>query len=234
VTELVGKHLIIEEKIDGSNSGISFDDEGILHLQSRGHYLHGGPREKQFELFKQWASTHQVSFRSILGTRYVLMGEWMFAKHTVFYDALPHYFMEFDVLDVETAAFLDTPSRRKLLGSLAIEPVPVVYEGKIRCLRDIERLITHSNFISDDRNDNLIKAALESRQDPVAVVEHTDMSEDMEGLYIKWEEDGVVKGRYKFVRSTFTNSIIDQEQHWHDRPIVQNGLIAGALEGMFV
>ena len=124
VTELVGKHLIIEEKIDGSNSGISFDDEGILHLQSRGHYLHGGPREKQFELFKQWASTHQVSFRSILGTRYVLMGEWMFAKHTVFYDALPHYFMEFDVLDVETAAFLDTPSRPKLLGSLAIEPVP--------------------------------------------------------------------------------------------------------------
>lgn len=54
--ELREKHLIVEEKIDGSNCGISFAENGELLLQSRGHYLRGGPREKQFNLLKQWSS----------------------------------------------------------------------------------------------------------------------------------------------------------------------------------
>lgn len=60
-----------------------------------------------------------------------------------------------------------------------------------------------------------------------------DWDERMEGLYIKWEEDGVVKGRYKLVRETFTSSILDQETHWHDRPIVQNRLVDGGFDRMF-
>ena len=55
----------------------------------------------------------------------------------------------------------------------------------------------------------------------------------VEVLYIKWEDGGVVKGRYKFVRNSFTSTVIDQELHWHDRPIIQNGLRPGALEAMF-
>lgn len=38
----------------------------------------------------------------VLGRRYVMYGEWMYAKHTIYYDLLPHYYMEFDVLDRET------------------------------------------------------------------------------------------------------------------------------------
>jgi hypothetical protein len=64
-------------------------------------------------------------------------------------------------------------------------------------------------------------------------ISHTDPSLDMEGLYVKWEEDGIVKGRYKFVRGSFTNAILDQETHWHDRPIIQNKLEDGAYERMF-
>jgi hypothetical protein len=41
-SELAGKHLVVEEKIDGANCGISFDRAGRLWLQSRGHYLAGG------------------------------------------------------------------------------------------------------------------------------------------------------------------------------------------------
>ena len=79
----------------------------------------------------------------------------------------------------------------------------------------------------------MVDAALDAGVVPAEAVSHTDMSPEMEGLYIKWEEDGVVKGRYKFVRESFTNAIMDQEQHWHDRPIIQNKLIAGAFERMF-
>jgi hypothetical protein len=37
-------HVVIEEKMDGANAGISCDDNNKLLLQSRGHYLTGGKR----------------------------------------------------------------------------------------------------------------------------------------------------------------------------------------------
>ncbi|RYZ81640.1 MAG: DNA ligase, partial [Proteobacteria bacterium] len=91
--DIVGKPLVIEEKLDGANSGISFTDSGEMLLQCRGHYLTGGPGEAQFAILKTWASVHQSALWEVLGTRYIVYGEWMYAKHTVFYDALPHYFM---------------------------------------------------------------------------------------------------------------------------------------------
>lgn len=236
--ELAGKHLVIEEKMDGANCGISFSEEGELLLQSRGHYLRGGPREKHFALLKQWASARQDEFFDVLGTRYVMYGEWLFAKHTYFYDALPHYFMEFDILDTMTNEFLGTGARDMLLthgGSKPspVIPVKVVAVGQFAHLNEMRSLIKRSNFITDDRFSNLTDAALNAGVLPIEAVKHTDMDERMEGLYVKWEENGVVKGRYKFVRETFTNSILEQDTHWHDRPIIQNRLEPGAFERMF-
>ena len=108
---IAGRHLVVEEKVDGANSGISFAPDGRLLLQSRGHFLAGGKRESHFDLFKQWAYTHLPALRSVLAERYVMYGEWLYAKHTVFYDQLPHYFMEFDILDKTTGEFLATPRR---------------------------------------------------------------------------------------------------------------------------
>ena len=82
--EIAGRHLVVEEKMDGANCGISFSPTGALRLQSRGHFLTGGPREKHFHLFKQWASRHAAAFYNILGTRYVLYGAWLYAKHTIY------------------------------------------------------------------------------------------------------------------------------------------------------
>ena len=90
------KYLVIEEKVDGANTAISFNDKKELLLQSRGHYLTGGYRERHYNFLKHWASIHQDKLYDVLGTRYIMYGEWLYAKHTVYYDALPHYFLEFD------------------------------------------------------------------------------------------------------------------------------------------
>lgn len=235
--ELLGKHLVVEEKVDGANSGISFDEDGKLLLQSRGHYLRGGPREKHFDLLKTWAAARQGELYQLLGTRYVMYGEWLYAKHTFFYDALPHYFMEFDVLDTLTDEFLSTSARDQLLAGGMYKtptvPVKVLAAGQFGSLKELQSLITRSNFITDGRAHNLMLASAAAGVNYGDALSHTDMSELMEGLYVKWEEGGVVKGRYKFVRDTFTNAILDQEQHWHDRPIIQNSLAEGAYERMF-
>ena len=116
--EIAGRSLIVEEKVDGANAAISFDPQGSLQLQSRGHYLRGGPRERHFNLFKRWVNAIADTIRPVLQDRFVVYGEWVYAKHTIFYDALPHYFLEFDVLDLATEAFLSTPARRILLAKL--------------------------------------------------------------------------------------------------------------------
>ena len=59
------------------------------------------------------------------------------------------------------------------------------------------------------------------------VKRQTDMSDLMEGLYIKAEEDGLVKDRFKYVRSTFLNTILDSETHWLNRPVIPNPLAPG-------
>ena len=71
---IFGKNIVIEEKIDGANCAISFDGEGNLLLQSRGHYLLGGAREKHYNLLKQWANLYQDVFFDTLGQDTLCMG----------------------------------------------------------------------------------------------------------------------------------------------------------------
>ncbi|NJM59813.1 MAG: RNA ligase family protein [Oscillatoriales cyanobacterium RU_3_3] len=214
--------LIIEEKVDGANAAISFAPDGQMLLQSRGHFLTGGPREKHFTLFKQWAFSLSSLLWEVLQNRYILYGEWLYAKHTVFYDLLPHYFMEFDVLDLETHEFLSTESRRQLLAGLPLVSVPVLFEGVLKSPKQMMQLMGNSNFISPEHLERLRRHCRELGLDEERCFKETDKSEIVEGLYIKVEADGFVKARYKYVRSSFLTAIQNAEGHWLNRPIVPN------------
>ena len=226
--DLKGLHLVIEEKMDGANAGISFDSSGRMLLQSRGHHLMGGPRERHWALFKTWAASHEAALLEVLEDRYVMYGEWMYAKHTVYYDLLPHYFLEFDILDRSTGEFLSTPARRRLLRGSPVTSVFVLHEGPIDH-QSLERLVRPSYFKSGNWRQNLIRAANEANVDPEVAVRQTDGSDDMEGLYIKVESSDAVKQRLKWVRASFTNSILDSDGHWLDRPIIPNRLAPGVV-----
>ena len=228
-----GKHLVIEEKCDGANSAVSFDEDGQLLLQSRGHYLTGGYRERHFNFMKQWATVHANAFYRVLGSRYIMYGEWMYAKHTVFYDALPHYFLEFDILDRETGLFLDTPTRHAMLAELPVVSVPVLGEGCFQRKEDMLKLLGRSRFVTGNQKQNLIDAAVKLGLDPERNCRETELSGLMEGLYIKVEEDGRVVDRMKFVRAAFLQCVDFSESHWIDRPIIPNQL-AVPMESLFL
>ena len=78
----------------------------------------------------------------LLGSRYVLYGEWLFAKHTVFYDRLPHYFMEFDILDTTNGEFLSTELRHLRLKDSPVVSVPVLWRGPAKSLKHLQSLVT--------------------------------------------------------------------------------------------
>jgi hypothetical protein len=204
-----GHHLVVEEKLDGSNCAISFSPQGELRLQSRGHYLDGGARERQFNLLKAWAMRHRQDFWLALGSRHIVYGEWLYAKHTVFYDALPHYFLEFDVFDQQHAAFLSTERRRALLAGLPIVPVPVLQMGAFRRFDELTGLIGRSRYKSPDWRQRLSAVARAEGLDEARISAEVDPSDMMEGLYIKVEEDGRVVGRCKFIRASFLTTVIE-------------------------
>ena len=222
--ELKGHYLVVEEKLDGANSGLSFDSDANLLIQSRGHFLTGGYRERHFNLLKTWANRHVDMLFSILEDRYVMYGEWLFCKHTVFYDKLNHYFFEFDIMEKASGRFLSTDERRKLIGSAPIVSVPVVWEGVAKSLDHLISLIKPSVYKSATWKERLRQVAVERELDPEMVMTQTNQSDLSEGLYIKDEKDGSVIGRYKYVRSDFTQAILDSKTHWIDRPIIPNQL----------
>lgn len=225
--QLRGRWLVVEEKLDGANAGLRFGADGQLLLQSRGHFLTGGPRERHFDLFKQWATAHAAALREVLTDRYVLFGEWLYAKHTVFYDRLPHYFLEFDVLDLARDVFLSTAARRALLAGLPVASVPVLREGPAERLDELTALVGRSLYKDPDWRESLTAAAAARGLDVGLAWRETDRSDLMEGLYIKVEEGGAVAARYKFIRASFLTAVIDSGMHWLRRPVLPNGLAPG-------
>ncbi len=221
--EIFNKNIVVEEKIDGANSAISFDGDANLLIQSRGHYLIGGYRERHYNLLKQWANLNRDLFFDVLGERYIMFGEWMYAKHTVFYDALPDYFMEFDIFDRQNGVFLDTPSRKRITEKLKIvSSVPVLKSGVFTKKEQILSLLTNSNYITTNHLENLKTQVKKGGYNEEKVLRETDPSMLMEGLYIKMEENGEVKGRYKYVRASFLQCVNLSEGHWQSRPIIPN------------
>jgi RNA ligase len=226
-SQIASEYVVIEEKVDGANAAISFDTQGQLLLQSRGHYLTGGARERHFNLFKQWAHSYCAELWGVLSDRYILYGEWLYAKHTVFYDRLPHYFLEYDLLDRSSSQFLSTAARKKLLNGLALTSVPVLFEGKLQSHKQLVSLLQQSHFISSAHIDRLRQICTEQGLNADLVVRQTNQSSLMEGLYIKVETPELTIDRYKYVRADFLTTILQSETHWLNRPIIPNQLQPG-------
>ncbi|MET1410840.1 RNA ligase family protein [Roseibium sp. HPY-6] len=227
LAELFGKTLIVEEKLDGANCAVSFNKQGELQLQSRGHYLTGGYRERHFDLLKTWASVHSNTFRSVFGARYVMFGEWLYAKHTSYYDALPHFFLEFDLFDRQTSQFLSTDRRKKLLSGLPIMPVPVLHKGEVGSVDEMNALIKPSLYKSAQWREHMEETAKASGNRMEFVERQTEATDLAEGLYVKLEDAECVQERFKFVRDGFIQTLTDSDSHWHSRPILPNQLADG-------
>lgn len=197
--------LIIEEKMDGTNVGIHFSTCGQLVLQCRGHLITEG-MHPQYDLFKQWTTTKKRTFEDMLGDTYILFGEWVFAKHSIHYTELPHYFFEFDIYDKVKKIFLTLEQRLEILQDTGIQTVPVLHRGSVSRKR-LEKLVGQSQFGS------LFENPLTHQIDHL-----------MEGLYLRTEEDGAVSGRAKFVRPEFVEKV-KQSTHWQQQRMVENILL---------
>lgn len=200
--------LIVEEKLDGTNVGIHFTSTGRMVLQCRGHEITTG-MHAQYDLFKQWTMGKRPVLEAMLEDRLLLFGEWLYARHSLHYRRLPHYFFEFDIYDKQRQVFLDLAARLEFLEGTGILTVPVVHRGPAT-EEQLHELIGPSQF------DSAFENPLTGQTDNL-----------MEGLYLRSEADGCVTGRAKFVRPEFVEKA-KQSEHWQHQAIVPNLLAEDA------
>ena len=220
---LEGTEVVVTEKLDGINIGLRFDAYGKPWLFSRSHFIGA---EALFDRLKaQIASSAAASFER-LGTRFIVYGEWLFARHTVFYDALPAYFFVFDAFDVVDQRFLGTAERRQSIEGLGFHEAPELWRGDGADLPPVDALLSRSRFATAQLSEHF-DALITSRG---LVLEReraqTQLSGEMEGLYFRLERDGRFVSRCKYVRPGFRQTISDSGTHWASRPLVPN-LLAG-------
>jgi hypothetical protein len=120
--------VIVEEKVDGANLGISFDPDGNLLAQNRGSFLKQGAKG-QFAPLWAWLSKRESHLFDVLQDRMILFGEWCYARHSIHYTRLPDWFLAFDVLDKNERQFLNTERRSQIARDLDLSVVPRLGSG---------------------------------------------------------------------------------------------------------
>lgn len=222
--KLAGQFLVVEEKVDGTGVSIFFDDQLDVQVWHRGSQAEG----KEFTQLWNWVNSHQNELFELLENRYILFGEWMLHKHTIFYDRLPHYFLESDIYDSKALIWLSTDARHGLLtGHNYIKSVPVLASLKPTKLGQLTNLISKPLYQSEDWRASLWGQCGRTGQELDKVLAETDTSDLAEGLYIKHEEDRQVLGRYKYVRYEFVEHIVNSGSHVRDREPTHNVVLGG-------
>lgn len=175
---LVGE-VVVEEKLDGANLGLSLDPDGGLRAQNRGQYL-AEPHAGQFARLPAWLAQHEAGLLSVLEPKLILFGEWCAARHSLDYAALPDWFLLFDVYDRAAGRFWSTARRDGLARAGGLVTVPTVFRGRIT-LGALKRLVAAT--------------ASRYRQGP------------LEGVVVRRESAEWCEDRAKLVRPDFTQAI---------------------------
>ena len=189
---LLSGDVVVEEKLDGANLGLSLAPEGALRAQNRGQYL-GEPHAGQFARLPAWLAQHEDGLRAVLRPELILFGEWCAARHSLGYDALPDWFLLFDVYDRGSRRFWSTPRRNELAAEAGLFTVPLVSSGRTT-LAALKQLImdTPSRY----------RAGL-----------------PLEGVVVRRESGDSCEARAKLVRPDFAQAI---DTHWRKRAIEWN------------
>ncbi|PYC20253.1 DNA ligase [Aquipseudomonas alcaligenes] len=192
VTELLSGDVLVEEKLDGANLGISLDRDGALRAQNRGQYL-CDPHAGQFARLPGWLDRNREPLLSVLSPGLIIFGEWCAAQHSLDYSSLPDWFLVFDVFDRSAGRFWSSRRRDELARQAGLFTVPSLLRGRTT-LAELEQTIQTAS----------------SRFRP---------GKPLEGVVVRRESHDWCEARAKLVRADFTQAITS---HWSRRAIQWN------------
>ena len=160
----VGEDIVIQEKIDGSNASIRYDEEsGTLKAFSRRLELSA---DNTLNGFWDYVQTLNLEiFKEILGSRYIVFGEWMGAKHAIKYpENVYGKFWMFDVWDTQTEQYLPYEETRSFYDKLIacgneenkFNFVPVFYIGKFESWEKTSELVGRTEVGAEPTGEGIV------------------------------------------------------------------------------
>ncbi|MCZ2110080.1 MAG: RNA ligase family protein [Dehalococcoidia bacterium] len=176
--DLLTHDVVVEEKVDGANVGLSLDENGVLRAQNRGSYLSPGHAHPQFVPLFRWLAAREHRLADALFPDLMLFGEWCYAVHSVTYTQLPSWFLLFDVFDRQEQRFWSTGRRDELAARLGLAIVPLLATGRFD-LPGLRSLLAESRLKSGPP----------------------------EGIYVRYETPHYLVARAKLVRPEFVQAI---------------------------
>lgn len=197
VQQLLAHDVSVEEKLDGANLGFSLAPDGSVRAQNRGQYL-ATPHAGQFARLPDWLALHGDAVHTALALHadagLMLFGEWCAARHSLDYNALPDWFLLFDVYERASGRFWSSARRNALAADCGLVTVPTLFQGR-RTLTDLKSMLENTP----------------SRYRPGT----------LEGVVVRQESAQWCETRAKLVRPDFTQTI---DTHWRKRAIEWNRL----------
>jgi RNA ligase-like protein len=200
--QLAGKHLSVQEQLDGDSVSLSFDDKANIVIE-----LLGNPDAKRYGELYEWAHKSADTLFDLLHSRYVLYGIWALHKRSIYYDSLCSFFIEHDIFDKEAGIWLSTNARHSLISKCASKLIcsaPLIKLGKLASKDEWKELIALPSFYRTEVwKDTLQAYCVRHKLVFDDVMGQTDNTPLMSGLYIKVENEGSVVERYSYVRDGF-------------------------------
>ena len=130
--ELLSHVVVVEEKVDGANIGISLSAGDELRVQNRGAFLAWDSLHPQFKPLPRWLQAHRLALTDALGSNLILFGEWCYARHSIHYTRLPDWFLAFDVYDRSVGKFWSADRRDAFVRTTGSSSGSSACAGEIR------------------------------------------------------------------------------------------------------
>ncbi len=113
----LGREVLITEKLDGECTSLHSDK---IHARSEDSRHHNS---------RDWVKALHGKIRWMIPQHIQVVGENMYAKHTIFYDMLSTYFYVFAIIDKERGMVLSVDETLRWCKRLDLEYVPILYRG---------------------------------------------------------------------------------------------------------
>lgn len=152
---LLNGEVIVEEKLDGANTGIIRHKQGFS-LQKRGSLV-GQSEHAQFQYFHNWSSYQNYDKLMNLPNGFIVYGELMYACHTVYYDELPDYFLVFDIINTKKERWMDRDERDDFCNQYKLHQVPLINKGYFHLDELYGMIPDKSNFGNEPAEGIVIK-----------------------------------------------------------------------------
>ena len=195
VAALLADGVVVEEKLDGANLGLSLAPQGGIRAQNRGQYL-AMPCGGQFARLPGWLAAHEAALADVLTPDMILFGEWCAARHALDYDALPDWFVLFDVCERQAQRFWSSPRRNALAAAAGLTTAPCLHAGPITLAGLVEDCLSQPSCCRQG-------------------------NQPLEGVVVRREDEAWCLARAKLVRPAFTQAI---DEHWRARALQWNRL----------